>query len=117
MIMTCILIAITDGDTIRTDCGRIRIANIDAPETRVCPVEADAATRHLATLINGTLTVNALYTDRYGRIVGVITDNGRDVGAAMVTSGHAQPWPHSPSGRALTARPRGVDHVSRKILA
>lgn len=103
--MICALLAVTDGDTIRTDCGRIRLANIDAPEARKCPQDAAEATAALARLLAPTVRVEALYRDRYGRIVGIVEARGKDAGAAMVAQGYAKPWPHDATGRAMTDRP------------
>lgn len=111
LILICTLISVTDGDTLRAACPqetRIRIANIDAPETDLCPYEADRATRTLRVLVQGdTLTVRPLYTDRYGRTVATIEAQGADIGQSLITTGAAQPWPHSDRGRALTKKPRG----------
>lgn len=41
----------------------------------------------------GQLEVIELGQDRDGRVIGVARYNGRDVGAEMVWSGHAKPWP------------------------
>jgi endonuclease YncB( thermonuclease family) len=105
---------VIDGDTLTTTCGwmlkdvAIRVANIDAPEMAACPAQAQAAADHLHALTAGGFTATPLYTDRYGRTVATLTDPaGTDIATAMVTSGHAAPWPHDTRGRALTPRPGG----------
>ena len=85
----------------------MRIADIDAPERRACPGPAATATEALRGQLIGPITVAPLYTDRYGRIVATVTAAGQDIGQAMLATGHAKPWPHSATGRALTRRPRG----------
>lgn len=110
LILICTLISVTDGDTLRAACPqeiRIRIANIDAPEVDACPGPAARATEALRTLAQGPLTVRPLYTDRYGRTVATIEAQGADIGQSLITTGAAQPWPHSDRGRALTKKPRG----------
>jgi micrococcal nuclease len=108
--LTCTLMSVTDGDTLRAACPqptRIRIANIDAPERDACPGPAARATAALQALVIGHLTVTPLYQDRYGRTVATVEAQGRDLGQAMLATGLAKPWPHSKTGRALAPRPRG----------
>jgi endonuclease YncB( thermonuclease family) len=110
MILTCALalISITDGDTFRCGETRIRIANIDAPDSRTCPDQAADAEFFLrAILQHGTLTYEPLYLDRYGRTVAHVWIDSTNVADLLVHLDHAQPWPHSAAGRALTDRPRG----------
>ena len=108
MILACALIAVIDGDTLDAACPhrlRIRLANIDAPEARACPLEAASAKRALFWLAQGNLAVFPLYQDRYGRTVAHVSTASRDLGAALVATGHARPWPHDNRGRALAPRP------------
>lgn len=108
--LTCTLISVTDGDTLRAACPeptRIRLANIDAPERDACPGPAARATAALQALATGPLTVSPLYQDRYGRTVATVQAQGIDLGKAMLATGLAKAWPHSRTGRALTPRPRG----------
>jgi endonuclease YncB( thermonuclease family) len=108
--LTCTLMSVTDGDTLRAACPeptRCRIAGIDAPERDACPGPAARATAALQALATGPLTVTPLYQDRYGRTVATVEAQGRDLGRAMVSTGSVQPWPHDRNGRALTPRPRG----------
>lgn len=108
--LTCTLISVTDGDTLRAACPepvRIRIADIDAPERDTCPGPAARATAALRRLATGPLTVTPLYQDRYGRTVATVEAQGVDLGEAMLATGLANAWPHSKTGRALAPRPRG----------
>lgn len=96
---------ITDGDTFRTTTGeRIRIAAIDAPETRRgqarCAAEitrGKASSAQLRALIAGR-TVDLTRTGRsYNRTVAIVRLDGRDVAAEMIRRGAARPWPrHAP---------------------
>jgi endonuclease YncB( thermonuclease family) len=109
--LTCFLTSVTDGDTLRADCPRperIRIANIDAPEAATCPRQAARATEYLRIMAPARFTVEVLYRDRYGRIVGIVRFlNGGNLGNLMLGTGSVQPWPHDRNGRALAPRPRG----------
>lgn len=108
--LTCALVSVTDGDTFRADCGagvvKIRIADIDAPERKDCPVEWAAARDSLARLITGPLSITLDGTRSHDRVVADVAAGGIDLGRAMVISGHAKPWPHEP-GRKTPPKPRG----------
>ena len=135
ILLACTLISITDGDTFKAgcfsaDCNRycveqeykVRIANIDAPEFKTCPKEAVEAKVALTAYLpeNKRFTVQSLYTDRYGRIVGVVIGDmppydeddlsaGGDanIGELMMARGFAKSWQHSDTGKALEPRPKG----------
>lgn len=94
-----------DGDTIRIGRETIRIASIDAPETgsrAKCESErrlGEAAKRRLAALVaSGPVQVtrgdpaDGRTFDRYGRTLGTVTVNGRDVGDVLVAEGLAREW-------------------------
>ena len=91
---------VVDGDTFWIDGEKIRIADIDAPETHPprCPREAelgDAATRRLQALLNAgpvTLAVADRDTDRYGRKLRVVMRGSRSIGAMLVDEGLARRW-------------------------
>ncbi|NIJ21986.1 endonuclease YncB(thermonuclease family) [Sphingomonas naasensis] len=91
---------VVDGDTFWLDGERIRIADIDAPETHPprCAEEArlgDAATERLRALLNAgpvQLAMTDRDTDRYGRKLRVVLRDGRSLGAQMVDEGLARTW-------------------------
>lgn len=91
---------VVDGDTFRMDGDRIRIADIDTPETHParCPEEARlgaAATQRLHALLNsGAITLHPIDrdTDRYGRKLRLVEVNGRSVGDTLVAEGLARPY-------------------------
>jgi micrococcal nuclease len=91
---------VVDGDTLWLDGEKIRIADIDAPETHPprCDREADLgrrATERLHDLVNaGPFSVSALGrdTDRYGRKLRVLTRNGQSLGDTLVSEGLARTW-------------------------
>jgi endonuclease YncB( thermonuclease family) len=106
--LSCFLLNIRDGDTFVAACPEpviVRIANIDAAERKACPRDAARAKDTLASLLIGTITVQPLYADRYGRTVANVTAQGRDVGRAMMDAGAAKEWPFTNKGRQKERRP------------
>ena len=111
-------IRVIDGDTIQLDSGeRVRIYNIDAPETHKprCAAEgllgAAAAAYLTAWLDRGGVAISRCEVgtgrckDRYGRTLATVTTAAKgDVGKALVTAGAALPW--HPGRAAKTARLR-----------
>jgi len=91
---------VVDGDTFWMAGEKIRIADIDTPETHParCPEEARlgaAATQRLQALLNsGAVTLHPIDrdTDRYGRKLRRVEVNGRGVGATLVAEGLARPY-------------------------
>lgn len=89
---------VVDGDTIWLGGTKIRIADIDAPETHDpnCPGEralGDRATLRLQELLNsGTVTLQPIDRDedRYGRKLRVVEVNGTGVGDTLVSEGLAR---------------------------
>lgn len=91
---------VVDGDTIWVRGEKIRVADIDAPETHSpgCSYEADLgdrATHRLAELVNnGPFELRTLDrdVDRYGRKLRILERNGRSLGAQLVSEGLARTW-------------------------
>lgn len=91
---------VVDGDTFWMDGEKIRVADIDAPETHPsrCAEEArlgNAATARLQALLNaGPVALEAADrdTDRYGRKLRVVTRGGRSLGGMLVDEGLARRW-------------------------
>lgn len=94
--ITCVV----DGDTFWLDGEKVRLADINAPETggARCPEEArlgHAASRRLIDLLNaGAFTLEAAGRDRdrYGRLLRVVLHRGESIGARLVAEGLAEPW-------------------------
>lgn len=91
------VVRVIDGDTIKADMlgsirTNVRLAEIDAPETRTKQpggLEAKAALAALVA-VGAPVVIDVQTTDRYGRVVGrVYCNRRRDVSAEMVASGHA----------------------------
>lgn len=93
---TCVV----DGDTFWLDGEKVRIADINAPETHgaACSSEAArgaAATRRLIVLLNAgpfQLETNGRTHDRYGRLLRTVTRRGQSLGGQLVAEGLAEPW-------------------------
>ena len=91
---------VVDGDTFWIDSGKVRIADIDAPETHPsrCAEEerlGNAATLRLQALLNAgpvTLETGDRDTDQYGRKLRVVTRGGRSLGGILVAEGLARGW-------------------------
>lgn len=89
---------VVDGDTFWLHGEKIRIADIDTPETHPprCTHEArlgNAATRRLHTLLNeGNFSLEEIErdTDRYGRKLRIVTRNGHSIGGQLVDEGLAR---------------------------
>ena len=85
---------VVDGDTLKVDGVTYRLWGIDAPELEQPCADGwpagRAATEHLRALIGERhVTCKPRTLDRYGRTVAVCHVDGRDLGADMVTDGHA----------------------------
>ena len=83
-----------DGDTLQIDGVTYRLWGIAAPGSgQPCAdgwPTGRAATEHLRALIGERhVTCEPRSVDRYGRTVAVCHVDGRDLGADMVTDGHA----------------------------
>ena len=93
---TCVV----DGDTFWLNGEKVRIADINAPETHSagCPAEqalGNRATERLITLLNAgpfELATEGRSTDRYGRSLRVVRRGGRSLGGQLVSEGLAEPW-------------------------
>lgn len=95
---------VVDGDTLWVGGldQSVRLQSIDAPETssNLCGGRAEIdlgrkAAQRLIQLLNendATLSLNGI--DRYGRNLGTIRINGRDVGDILVSEGLARRWPN-----------------------
>lgn len=91
---------VVDGDTFYHGGAKIRIANIDAPETHPprCAAEArlgEAATDRLRDLLNaGDVSLSSIDRDEdvYGRKLRTVAVGGADVGETLVGEGLARPY-------------------------
>lgn len=92
---------VVDGDTFFFAGEKIRIADIDAPETggAQCAFEAELgarATARLRELLNqGAFELRGYQsrdTDRYGRKLRIIVRDGRSIGDTLIAEGLARRW-------------------------
>lgn len=91
---------VVDGDTFWLGGQKIRIADIDTPETHAPRCDAERAmgvraTERLRVLLNaGAFSLDRVERDkdRYGRSLRLIRRDGRSIGALLVEEGLARPW-------------------------
>lgn len=91
---------VVDGDTFWVGGEKVRVADIDAPETHPprCAEEArlgEAATLRLQALLNAgpvTLAAADRDVDRYGRKLRVVERGGQSLGMTLVSEGLARDW-------------------------
>jgi len=91
---------IVDGDTFWHRGAKIRIADINTPETSRpgCAYEAGLgarATLRLTQLLNAgpfTLEQQGRDVDRYGRQLRIVTRDGQSLGTVLVAEGLAESW-------------------------
>lgn len=91
---------VVDGDTFWVNGEKIRVMDIDAPETHPprCPSEAelgDRATRRLQELLNAgpfQMETGDRDTDQYDRKLRVVVRDGESIGEMLVDEGLARRW-------------------------
>lgn len=93
-----------DGDTFDIGVERVRIANIDAPETKSAKCDAErrlgeVAKRRLQELLASPGfelergdPKSGRRKDRYGRTLATAYVDGIDVGSILINEGIARPW-------------------------
>ena len=91
---TATVLSIGDGDTLRVREGNrsvnVRLACIDAPESRQAPFGAEARQQLQALApVGSTVELRVKATDRYGRAVAELTRGGRNLNQTLVASGVA----------------------------
>lgn len=93
---TCVV----DGDTFWLNGEKIRLADINAPETGQarCPAERELGERakhrlaHLLASGPFDLVSQGRSTDRYGRALRIARRRGQSIGLQLVAEGLAEPW-------------------------
>jgi len=99
---------VSDGDTLWIKSGRgaaprkVRLLGLDAPE--LCQPGGMAARAALQALVAGkAVQVSTNFQDTYGRDLAYLRVDGRDVGAALVSAGHAwsSRWRGNPGPYAM----------------
>jgi endonuclease YncB( thermonuclease family) len=92
-LVLCLVVAITDGDTLKVRCGdapmaTIRLAEIDAPEKG--QPWGERSRQHLAELCHERQAeLRPQAKDRYGRTVARVACAGQDASAAQIQAGMA----------------------------
>ena len=99
---------VTDGDTVKV-AGKgenitIRLVGIDAPETSKKKNQpgqpfSRKSTKYLANLVlNKSVEVKSYGADRYGRTLGVVFVNGKNVNLEMIKAGLTEVYRGKPAG-------------------
>ena len=98
---------VIDGDTIEVKKGAVkltvRLVGIDAPEVSHKKHEpgqaySQQATKHLAKLVlNRSADVKSFGADRYGRVLGEVFVDGKNVNLEMVKTGLAEVYRGTPA--------------------
>ena len=94
--VTCVV----DGDTFWLEGEKVRIADINAPETHQAMCDAERvrgkqATLRLLALLNAgpfDLVSQGRDTDRYGRLLRIVKRGGTSIGGRLVAEGLAEHW-------------------------
>ena len=100
------VVGVTDGDTIKVldasrDIHKVRLTGIDAPE-KDQPFGRESA-QHLSAMIAGRgVFVESTGKDKYGRTLGKVLVDGRDMNLEQVKAGYAW-WDSHPAGDQPTA--------------
>ena len=119
------VVRVVDGDTVTVlDSSntqhRIRLAGIDAPESH--QAFGEQSRQSLAEMISGKeVTVTYQKTDQYGRLVGKILLDGRDINLEQVRAGMAWHYKEyqseqTPEDRELYAKAEDEAHTARRGL-
>ncbi len=81
----------SDGDTVVTDLGKIRLIGINAPDVGECGYEAATGSALAQAPVGSTVTLTAPAghddTDRYGRLLRYVAVGSVDVGLRQIKAG------------------------------
>ena len=100
------VVAVTDGDTVKVlDANKaehvVRLSGIDAPEKRMA--FGQRSKQSMSDLVYGKwVEVEGEKNDRYGRLVGKVLLNGRDINLAQIQAGMA--WHYKAYQREQTVQ-------------
>lgn len=115
------VVKVTDGDTLtvlvdKTE-HKIRLAGIDAPEAKQ-PFGSRAKQALSDRVFGKTVQVEVTDKDRYGRLVGVVTIDGRNVNVELVSDGMAW-WyrKYAPGDKSLKDAEMQAKYAKRGLWA
>ena len=113
---------VTDGDTLWVrplgggEPRNIRVQGIDAPE--ICQLYGETARSALTAQVLGQwVQVDVQRVDQYGRLLARVTLQGQDVGAWMVTQGHAWSYRYRRDGGPYAAQESQARSQGRGLFA
>lgn len=114
------VIAVMDGDTVMVLRGgqkiKVRLANIDAPEKDQA-YGSESRASLLGMVGRRVIQVDSQAVDQYGRIVGLLSVDGRNVNAEQVKRGLAWEYTHFHSNRAYIALQAEAQQARRGLWA
>ena len=110
------VVGVTDGDTLTLLEGKtqykIRLAEIDAPESRQ-PFGSRAKQALSDKVFGKTVRVQSARQDRYGRTLGTVEVDGRNVNLELVREGMAWHYKHFSKSKTFAA----AEQEARKAKA
>ena len=103
---------VVDGDTLRCGAERVRLLGIDAPELpghcrqgRACaPGDPYASTDSLESALVGSLSIERVGTDRYGRTLAMVRGSKGDLSCFQLARGQAVYKPDWDNGGRVAAK-------------
>lgn len=122
-IALCLVVGVSDGDTLTVRCGepgqyqqvRVRLSAVDAPEAR--QPFGQRSKQGLSDLcFQQVATVAPVSADRYGRTVANVQCQGQDAGTAQVRAGLAWFYPQYGKGRGDLSRAEREAREARQGL-
>lgn len=95
------VVEVTDGDTIGVltearQLVKVRLASIDAPEKGM-PFGQAAKTALSALIFGKLVTVSEDTHDKYGRLIGIVTQENVNINEQMIKLGYAWPYCDTPN--------------------
>ena len=115
------VVGVHDGDTLTLLTAdkrqiKVRLAEIDTPESRQ-PYGSRAKQALSDKVFGKTITLEPETVDRYGRVVGYVILDGRDVNREMVREGHAWVYRQYLRDRSLLAEEQVARENRRGLWA
>lgn len=119
-ILICLVIAISDGDTLTARCGeagayhqvKVRLAEIDAPE-KGQPFSEESRQNLARIYHQQAASIRSIGTDRYGRTLARVECQGTDANAEQVYAGLAWVYDQYVTDKSLY---RAQDEAKRQRL-
>jgi len=89
--VTATVVSWSDGDTVVTDLGKVRLIGINAPDKKECGYKAAGKSAKALAPVGATVTLTLpddhAATDQYGRLLRYVAINGVDIGLRQIKAG------------------------------